>query len=155
MISKSSVSDIFLNKKFWQIHFLVRVVVSLKLNKLKPTKRFIEAVKDVIKSDDPRNLKGITERFGKFILTEIILGRRFLIKKSNASREYMEKNSNEAAASAGVRDTDITARKKFIKMWNKKNSFINEGFELIGGDQLGYKDFDETEWSRTLEDFSK
>ncbi|GBB99314.1 hypothetical protein RclHR1_08310008 [Rhizophagus clarus] len=67
----------------------------------------------------------------------------------------MEKNSNEAAASAGVRDTDITARKKFIKMWNKKNSFINEGFELIGGDQLGYKDFDETEWSRTLEDFSK
>ncbi|GBC08425.1 hypothetical protein RclHR1_00810017 [Rhizophagus clarus] len=129
--------------------------VTLKLNKLKPTKSFIEAVKDVIKSEDPRNLKGITERFGKFIPTEITLGGRILIKKSNASREYMENNSNEAAASAGVRDTDITARKKFIKMWNKKNTFNNEGFELIGGDQFGYEDFDETEWSRTLEDFRK
>lgn len=129
--------------------------VSLKLNKLKPTEKFIEAIKDVIKSDDPRNLKGITEKFGQFIPTEIILGGKFSIKKSDTSREYMEEKSNERAASTGIQDTNITIRKKFIKMLNKKNYFNNERFESIGGDQFSYKDFDETEWSETLQDFRK
>src|SRR3954447_2639067 len=51
--------------------------VSLKFSEyLKPTEEFEKEVRDTIESKNPRNFKKITEKFGQFIPTEVILGGR-------------------------------------------------------------------------------
>ncbi|RIA99003.1 hypothetical protein C1645_557228 [Glomus cerebriforme] len=126
--------------------------VSLKLE-LKPSKKFIEAVKDAINSNEPRKLKEITDKFGQFIPSEVILGGRYLIEKIKTLRECSQVNSVEAAAGAGYQGTNITMRKKFIRMLSDKKFSDNLEFELIGGKQFGYEGFNEEEWLNTLVDF--
>src|SRR2546421_11435217 len=41
--------------------------VSLKFKEFKPTEEFINKVKAIIKSNDPRKFKGVTKEFGQFI----------------------------------------------------------------------------------------
>ncbi|PKY61452.1 hypothetical protein RhiirA4_486451 [Rhizophagus irregularis] len=61
--------------------------VSLKF-KLEPTTEFIEAVKDVIDSKDPRKFKDVINDFGQFIPKEVVLGgRAYFIAREN-SEDY-------------------------------------------------------------------
>ncbi|PKY60872.1 hypothetical protein RhiirA4_520211 [Rhizophagus irregularis] len=58
--------------------------VSLKF-KLEPTTEFIEAVKDVIDSKDPRKFKDVINDFGQFIPKEVVLGKLFGSNSFNES----------------------------------------------------------------------
>ncbi|CAB4442682.1 unnamed protein product [Rhizophagus irregularis] len=65
--------------------------ITLKF-KLEPTIEFIEAVKAVIDSKDPRKFKDVIDEFGKFIPKEIILGGRAYIIAGENSEENSDGN---------------------------------------------------------------
>jgi hypothetical protein len=96
--------------------------VSLKF-KAEPVKEFIKAVKDALKSKDPRRFKKITEEFGKYVpKEEVILGARAY---------FVDTNTGDSS-------------KKYTRYTN---------FKLIGGKKFISKDFNETEWRKSLEEF--
>jgi hypothetical protein len=57
--------------------------VSIKISNLKATDNFIKKVNDALKLEDPKKFVQITEEFGQFIPTEVILGQRFQIDNNN------------------------------------------------------------------------
>ncbi|CAB4442687.1 unnamed protein product [Rhizophagus irregularis] len=99
--------------------------VSLKF-KLEPTTEFIEAVKDVIDSKDPRKFKDVINDFGQFIPKEVVLGYQ-------ASNIKIEKNSSKSLS-----------RNNFSK---------HQSFKLFGGKLFGSNSFNESDWIETLNDY--
>ncbi|PKC06030.1 hypothetical protein RhiirA5_378152 [Rhizophagus irregularis] len=60
-----------------------------------PTKEFIEVVKGVIDSKDPRKFKNVINSFGQFIPKEIILGgRAYFIARGNSEENADEYTTN-------------------------------------------------------------
>src|SRR5206468_2119204 len=68
---------------------------------LKPTIEFIREVEAVIKSENPENFEQITENFGQFIPTEIILGGKVYHSKSET-----EEKSTDFRIIGGVQRSD-------------------------------------------------
>ncbi|PKC71300.1 hypothetical protein RhiirA1_453699 [Rhizophagus irregularis] len=91
--------------------------MSLKF-KLEPTIEFIEAVKDVIDSKDPRMFKNIIKYFGQFIPKEVILGGRVYF----IARENSEENVGEYATKMNGQASNIGIEKRSSKSLNKNNS---------------------------------
>lgn len=65
---------------------------SLKICNLKATKNFIKELNDAINSKDLRKFKEITEKFGQFIPTEIIFGKRYQIENTTTQVNYNMKS---------------------------------------------------------------
>ncbi|RGB26130.1 hypothetical protein C1646_770821 [Rhizophagus diaphanus] len=126
--------------------------VSLKF-RLQPDSEFIKKVKDAIKSKDPRNFKKITEEYGQFIPTEIILGGRAYFKSSNISRNCSEENSSRFNIIAGGQTSNIGIESTTENLSRNINNSKYECFKLIGGRQLGINNFDEKDWAESLRDF--
>jgi hypothetical protein len=122
--------------------------MSLKF-KLEPTTEFIEAVKDVIDSKDPRKLKDIINDFGQFIPKEVILGGRAYFIAS----ENFKKNSSEYTKNTGCQASNIKIEKKISKSLNKNNSSKYQSFKLFGGKEVCSNNFNETDWVKSLKDF--
>ncbi|RIA83526.1 hypothetical protein C1645_742990 [Glomus cerebriforme] len=144
--SKIKRSDLGTNSIYTTIEY---GKVSLKF-KLESTMEFIEAVEDVIKSKDPRNLKNITEEFGQFISTEVILGGRAYFKRSNILRKYSEGKTNkyDMSASNNIRINNITENLR-----RDTNNSKCECFKLIGGSQSSVNNFDDKTLVESLRDF--
>ncbi|CAB5394996.1 unnamed protein product [Rhizophagus irregularis] len=122
--------------------------MSLKF-KLEPTKEFIEAVKDVIDSEESRKFKDIINDFGQFIPKEIILGgRAYFIAKENS-----EENSGEYVKNTDCRASNIKIEKNSSKTFNKSNSSKFQSFKLFGGKEVCSNNFNETDWIESLRDF--
>ncbi|GBB98065.1 hypothetical protein RclHR1_03130006 [Rhizophagus clarus] len=124
--------------------------------RLQPDSEFIKEVKDAIESKDPRNFKKITEKFGQFIPTEIILGGRAYFKSSNISRDRSEENSNKFEVNTGgtVGQTpNIRIESNTENLSRNINNSKRECFKLIGGQQLSINNFDEKDWVESLKDF--
>ncbi|PKY49825.1 hypothetical protein RhiirA4_465955 [Rhizophagus irregularis] len=96
--------------------------MSLKF-KLEPTTEFIEAVKGVIASKDPRKFKDIINDFGRFIPKKVILA------------------------------SNIKIEKKSSKSLSKSNSFKYQSFKLFGGKEVCSNNFNESDWVESLNGF--
>ncbi|EXX64602.1 hypothetical protein RirG_141150 [Rhizophagus irregularis DAOM 197198w] len=68
---------------------------SIRIGNLKATADFIKKVNNALKFKDPKKFVQITEEFGQFIPTEIILGERFKIDYNNANQTKDEKDLND------------------------------------------------------------
>ncbi|CAB4494229.1 unnamed protein product [Rhizophagus irregularis] len=110
------------------VHVIEYNKAIFKFEELKPTIEFIEVVNDAIKSEDLRKFKKITEEFGQFIPKEVILG----------GKAYFKELSYENAIS---------------KSTSKNHSSNYECFKLLGGRSLSFKEFNETYWAKSLNDF--
>ncbi|CAB4442636.1 unnamed protein product [Rhizophagus irregularis] len=98
----------------------------------KPTKEFIEAVKDVIDSKDPRRFKDIINDFGQFISKEVILGGRAYFIASEDSEE----NTGEHTKNISGQASNFIIEAKSSKSLNKNNSSKYKSFKLFGGKQF-------------------
>jgi hypothetical protein len=103
---------------------------------LTPTQQFTDEVKEAINSKNPvGEFKKITERYGKFISTEVILG----------GRAYVEGFKSEEVNSWNI--FEYPGR-------NTYQPRRRECFKLIGGQQSdNIKDFDEEAWVKSLKYF--
>uniref|UniRef100_U9T872 MACPF domain-containing protein n=1 Tax=Rhizophagus irregularis (strain DAOM 181602 / DAOM 197198 / MUCL 43194) TaxID=747089 RepID=U9T872_RHIID len=122
---------------------------SLKF-KLEPTTEFIEAVKDVIDSKDPRKFKDIINDFGQFIPNEVILGGRTYF----IARENSEENFGKYVKNTGYQASNIKTKKKSSKSLSKNNSSKYQSFRLYGGKEVCSNNFNETDWVESLKDFN-
>ncbi|CAB4378645.1 unnamed protein product [Rhizophagus irregularis] len=130
--------------------------VSLKLSEyLKPTPEFINVVEEAIKSNDPRGgFKRITEEFGQFIPTEVILGGRAYFKGVKISKESSEENVNKGTVSVATPASNIGLGHSSENSIGNANYSKHECFKLIGGEQPdSLEDFDEKAWVKSLLDF--
>ncbi|CAB4477719.1 unnamed protein product [Rhizophagus irregularis] len=109
---------------------------SLKF-KLEPTTEFIEAVKDVIDSKDPRKFKDIINDFGQFISKEVILGGRAYFIASENSKE----NTSDYTTNIGGQALNSKIEAKSSNSLNKNNSSKYKSFKLFGGKQFGSSNF--------------
>ncbi|CAB4384658.1 unnamed protein product [Rhizophagus irregularis] len=117
---------------------------SLKFSEhLELTQEFIEVVEKAIKSQDPveefEEFKQITDKFGQFIPTEVILSGR-------ARFEVHTGNSNKVAKNANAG--------KILGISAKENSIYYKSIKLIGGEHSdNIENFDEEAWVKSLEDY--
>ncbi|PKY19939.1 hypothetical protein RhiirB3_433118 [Rhizophagus irregularis] len=125
---------------------------SLRL-KLEPTKEFIEAIKDVIDSKDPRKFKDIINDFGQFIPKEIILGGKACFIANENTEKNSEENSGEYSANIGAQVLNMEFGKKSSRPLNTSNSSKYQSFKLFGGKQFSSSNFDEPVWAESLNDF--
>ncbi len=124
--------------------------VSLKFEKLEPTKEFINAVKDAIESSDPEKFKQITEEFGQFISNEVFLGGRAHFESIKRSEKSSAENSSEAA----IKVSKINIGKNSKDTKGKTDSYQLECTKLVGGQQPpSLKKFDEMSWIESLKDY--
>ncbi|CAB5367230.1 unnamed protein product [Rhizophagus irregularis] len=100
----------------------------------------LQIVEKAIKSQDPvEEFKQITDKFGQFISTEVILGGR-------AHFEVHTGNSNKVAKNANAG--------KILGISAKENSTYYKSIKLIGGEHPDkIENFDEEAWVKSLEDY--
>ncbi|PKC12288.1 hypothetical protein RhiirA5_373207 [Rhizophagus irregularis] len=122
--------------------------MSLKF-KLEPTTEFIEAVKGVIASKNPRKFKDIINDFGRFIPRKIILGGRAYF----IARENLEENFGEYVKNTDCQASNVKIEKKSSKSLSKNNSSKYQSFKLFGGKEVCSNNFNETDWVKSLKDF--
>ncbi|PKC68322.1 hypothetical protein RhiirA1_457353 [Rhizophagus irregularis] len=94
--------------------------MSLKF-KLGPTKEFIEVVKGVIDSKDPRKFKNVINSFGQFIPKEIILGgRAYFIARGNSEENADEYTTNigKQFGSSNFNESDWVESLNDFKYWS-------------------------------------
>ncbi|GBB83464.1 hypothetical protein RclHR1_01020005 [Rhizophagus clarus] len=91
--------------------------------KIEPDPEFIKAAKDAIESKDLRRLKKMTEEYGKFIPKEEVI--------LGARAYFVDANTGDSS-------------KNYTRYTNLK---------LIGGKKFISKDFNETEWLNSLDEF--
>ncbi|CAB4428326.1 unnamed protein product [Rhizophagus irregularis] len=123
--------------------------MSLKF-KLEPTTEFIEAVKNVIDSKNPRKFKDIINDFGQFIPNEVILGGRTYF----IARENSDENFGKYVKNTGYQVSNIKTKKKSSKSLSKNNSSKYQSFRLYGGKEVCSNNFNETDWVESLKDFN-
>ncbi|PKY46258.1 hypothetical protein RhiirA4_420496 [Rhizophagus irregularis] len=117
--------------------------------KLEPTTEFIEAVKGVIASKDPRKFKDIINDFGRFVPKKVILGGRAY----SIARENSEENFGEHTKNIGGQASNVKIEKKSSKSLSKNNSFKYQSFKLFGGKEVCSNNFNETDWVESLKNF--
>jgi hypothetical protein len=138
-------------------HFTEYGKVSLKFidRYLEPTSDFIKEIEGAIESEDPaEKLKQITEQYGQFIPTRIILGGRAHFNESVKSIGRSTGNSKETAMKAnasGVLDVNAAATSSYSeeKLEHCKSNYT----KLIGGEQSSLENFDEKAWFKSLENY--
>ncbi|CAB4388239.1 unnamed protein product [Rhizophagus irregularis] len=122
-------------------------------NYLDPTPEFIKVVKEAIKSKNIEDFKQITEEFGQFIPTEVILGGRAYFDDFGISTGYFTENSNEDAMNANTGGVEVSVASSSNYSKGKSNYFKSQCTKLIGGEQSSLENFDEETWVKSLKDY--
>ncbi|UZO15523.1 uncharacterized protein OCT59_006942 [Rhizophagus irregularis] len=138
-------------------HFTEYGKVSLKFDQhLKPTQEFVKIVEGAIKSKDPvKELKQITEKYGQFIPTEVILGGRAYFNEHITSTGCFAGNSKEIAINANAGGVlGVNAASAFNYSKEKSTYYKSNCTKLIGGNQPdNIEIFDEAAWVKSLKDY--
>jgi hypothetical protein len=153
-ISSESLKQNFINSETsLSYHYMEYGKISLKFGKyLKPTSRFIKAVEDAIKSQDPNKFKNITEEFGQFVPTEIILGGRMYFESMDLSTEQTQTNYKDIKAGAES-CMSIQLGRNFDHKKGNSSCYNFSSVNLIGGIQPDCsEDFDKA-WVQSLKDY--
>ncbi len=99
-------------------------------------------------------LKQITENFGRFIPTEVILGGRVCFEVHEMLAGYSTENSNRFGARIGSSLVETESGYSFSLSGRNSRSCRYEYKNLIGGRQPeGLKYFDEEAWVKTLANY--
>jgi hypothetical protein len=144
--SKTKTSNVANNSN---CNFIEYKKAILKLDTLKPTKEFEKAVKEAIKSKDPRKLKEVTNEFGQFIPKEVILGGKVCFKESYTSRESSRENTIKAGGQSMV--SIMNSFNSSSKNTNSSES--KKSYEILGGKLFTSDDFDKSIWADSLRDY--
>ncbi|CAI2184106.1 5395_t:CDS:2 [Funneliformis geosporum] len=133
-------------------HYTEYGKVSLEFgNFLEPTPKFIKEVENAINLKDPKKFKQITEKFGQFIPTKVILGGRAYYRELEILEKYTKENGYKGSMNAcGTTSSGIASQCS-----NSKSNFYKTGCtKLIGGAHpASFKEFDENAWIKSLKDF--
>ncbi|GBC04281.1 hypothetical protein RclHR1_00560008 [Rhizophagus clarus] len=135
-------------------YFIKHAKASLKFNH-NPTQEFIEEVETAIESEDPaEKLRQITDKFGQFIPTEVILGGRVYSDEQITSNRYLVENSREISvnAKAGVvLQTSVTNASNNSEGMSdyQESNYI----ELVGGEPVNSL-FNEKDWVESLKNYN-
>ncbi|CAG8597525.1 4263_t:CDS:2 [Funneliformis mosseae] len=121
--------------------------VSLEFgNYLEPTSEFIKEVENAINLKDPKKFKKITEKFGQYIPTKVILGGRAYYRELEMLEEYSKENGYVST----INTSGIASKSSN----GKSNSYKTRCSKLIGGAQpASLKKFDEYAWIQSLKDY--
>ncbi|RIA96136.1 hypothetical protein C1645_755811 [Glomus cerebriforme] len=125
---------------------------SLKFNEyLKPTSEFIKAVEDAIRSNDPREFRKITEEFGQFIPTEVIMGGRMYYTNMDLFAEHIATNST--AGDAEFMNANLGKAQGHTR--GNSRQYNVSCTRLIGGEQPdGLENCDSKAWTQSLKDYT-
>jgi hypothetical protein len=141
-------------------HFIKHAKASLESTKyLEPTPDFIKEVEDAINSEDPaEKFKQITEEFGQFIPTKVILGGRAHFNEHVTSIGCFTENSKEITINAnaqGILDANVSNTLNYSE--GKSNYQKFNCTKLIGGKSPdSFESFNEEAWVKSLkEDYTK
>ncbi|RGB22034.1 hypothetical protein C1646_783421 [Rhizophagus diaphanus] len=132
---------------------VAKASLKLSINNLEPIQEFIDVIKDAAKSKKELNLKKITEDYGLFIPTEIIMGGRFY---TNETEICSEQNIDKTASVEVNVDTNMVNHQAKIDHGTTKNATkfhkVNH-MKSLGGNCDGV--FDEDKWTESLKDYRK
>ncbi|CAB4485959.1 hypothetical protein RhiirA5_402674 [Rhizophagus irregularis] len=121
---------------------------------LEPTEEFIKEVKNAIKSgNSEEEFKKITEEYGQFIPTEVILGGRVYFKDVKMSSKNSVAKSNEGSTSMNIGPLNLKARVNSSKSNGKSKFYSFNYMRLLGGSHPESENFDEEYWIKTLNDY--
>jgi hypothetical protein len=123
-----------------------------------PTKEFINEIKKAIDIKDHtkklQKFKHITEKFGQFISNEVLLGGRIYRVAVEKSGEFFKEKTHKISTNTNVLSSNIGITHTSGKSMGNANYSKNDYFKLIGGKQPdGFDNFDEKNWSESLNDF--
>ncbi|RGB24786.1 hypothetical protein C1646_772599 [Rhizophagus diaphanus] len=129
----------------------------LKLDEyLEPTSEFVEEIKCAIASKDPQKLVRITEVYGQFIPTRIILGGRVYYENIEVLAGRVTEDNKEISANVNVTGYGNIKGSYTPKSSEKKSNRMNLKYTKIigGGYPESLDDFNEKAWIKSLdEDF--
>ncbi|PKC72656.1 hypothetical protein RhiirA1_452074 [Rhizophagus irregularis] len=129
--------------------------VSLKLSKenLELTKDFKNDLMNAILSKDHENFKKITEEYGQFIPTEVVLGGRVYFKDIGVSSESSVDKDKiiEGSVSIGSSNAKIGSNSSDSK--KKSKLYSSDCIRILGGNHPDGENFDEKNWIGSLKNF--
>ncbi|CAB5383749.1 unnamed protein product [Rhizophagus irregularis] len=126
--------------------------MSLKFSKyLTPTEEFIKAVRNV-NTDDPEEYRKITEEYGHFIPSEIILGGRVYFKNIKMFSESSVDESKKYSASASGGLSKLKIGYEFNNSEGKSKFHASNHTRVLGGKHPDGENFDEKAWIESLID---
>ncbi|PKY38388.1 hypothetical protein RhiirA4_414147 [Rhizophagus irregularis] len=115
--------------------------VSFKIQNLKATDDFIKRVNDALKLEDLKNFLQITEEYGQFIPTEVILGKRFQIdnetkEKEDLLNDYRKWDTIELLDPISIFElVDDDLRERLYSFFGKRILYSKIETEVIGDDK--------------------
>ncbi|GBC32494.2 hypothetical protein GLOIN_2v1472953 [Rhizophagus irregularis DAOM 181602=DAOM 197198] len=131
--------------------------MNLKLDEyLEPTPEFVDEIRRAITSKDPQKLVRITEVYGQFIPTSIILGGRVYYENVEVSAGRVTEDNKEISANVNVTGYANIKGSYAPKSSEKKSNRMNLKYtKIIGGSPPESLDnFNEKSWIKSLdEDF--
>jgi hypothetical protein len=137
--------------------FIEHNKISLEFSEyLEPTEEFKKEVEEAIKSKNPKRFKKITEKFGQFIPTKVILGGRAFVEGSKNSKEYSKEYANKTAMSLSAGTSNNKAENSTLYSKINTNSSEHEVFKVLGGESnyaKKFEEFDGEAWAQSLNDF--
>ncbi|PKC66569.1 hypothetical protein RhiirA1_394399 [Rhizophagus irregularis] len=115
--------------------------VSFKIQNLKATDDFIKRVNDALKLEDLKNFLQITEEYGQFIPSEVILGKRFQIdnetkEKEDLLNDYRKWDTIELLEPTSIFElVDDDLRERLYSFFGKRILYSKIETEVIGDDK--------------------
>ncbi|GES72687.1 hypothetical protein GLOIN_2v1815663 [Rhizophagus clarus] len=129
-----------------------KATLKLSRDNLEPTEDFIKAINEAIESKD---IKKVTENYGLFIPTEIIMGGRFYTNETIITSENSTENNQNTDINVGVNVDGLSLicqQKAAVGITNDNSIFrrVNNTI-ILGGKCDG--NFDEGSWTESLKDY--
>jgi hypothetical protein len=126
--------------------------VSLKISKyLTPTEEFIKVVTNA-NPDDPEEYRKITEEYGHFIPSEIVLGGRVYFKDIKMFSESFIDESKKDSADTSVGPSKLKVGYEFSNSEGKSKFYSFNHMRILGGKHPDDENFDEKAWIESLID---
>ncbi|CAB4376468.1 unnamed protein product [Rhizophagus irregularis] len=130
--------------------------VSLKFNKedLKLTEEFKNDVVNAIKSkNSEEGFEKITDDYGQFIPTEVILGGRIYFKDIKKLLANSADTSNDASVNIGIGSSNANVGFNFNNSETTSKFYNFNHIGLLGGKHPDDENFDEKAWIDSLKDY--
>ncbi|EXX68660.1 hypothetical protein RirG_103140 [Rhizophagus irregularis DAOM 197198w] len=120
---------------------------------LEPTEEFIKDIKAAIESNDLEEYRKITEEYGQFIPTEVILGGRVYFKDVTMSSKSSATKSRQNSASVKFGPLNLKVKVNSSKLKGKSKFYNFNNMRLLGGSHPEGEKFDEKYWIDSLKDY--
>ncbi|GBC01723.1 hypothetical protein RclHR1_04300005 [Rhizophagus clarus] len=119
---------------------------------LEPSEEFIKEINSAIECDDLEEYRKITEEYGQFIPTEVILGGRVYFNNIKMSSKNSVDKSNESSTSMKIGPLNFKLKSKANKSEGKSKFYCFNKMRLLGGNHPEGENFDEKNWIESLRD---